>query len=211
MAKLIGCGAANLPLKYLGVPVGCNMSRCSNWNAIIQKFSSKLSQWKAHLLSVGGLLSLINFVLGNLPTYYMSIYMMPMTIQKKLEMMHNNFFIGGDESDKKVTWVRWKKCLASKKLGGLGVGSIFALNVGLLFKWLWRFLCHPTDPWARVIKNIYGLNGGIDEEKIGNGVSTRFWVDTWCGDRPLKLQYPRIYMLDNDRSCNVANRLQAAS
>ncbi|PWA41815.1 hypothetical protein CTI12_AA550650 [Artemisia annua] len=48
MAKLIGCGAANLPLKYLSVPVGCNMSRCSNWNAIIHKFSSKLSQWKAH-------------------------------------------------------------------------------------------------------------------------------------------------------------------
>ena len=30
MANVIGCGAANLPLKYLGVPVGCNMARCSN-------------------------------------------------------------------------------------------------------------------------------------------------------------------------------------
>ncbi|GKA29345.1 RNA-directed DNA polymerase, eukaryota, partial [Tanacetum coccineum] len=39
------------------------MSKCSNWNAIIQKFSSKLFYWKAGLLSVGGRLSLIKSVL----------------------------------------------------------------------------------------------------------------------------------------------------
>ncbi|GJS19659.1 RNA-directed DNA polymerase, eukaryota, reverse transcriptase zinc-binding domain protein [Tanacetum coccineum] len=152
MAKVIGCGVANLPLIYLGVPVGCNMRRCSNWNTIIQKFSSKLSKWKARLLSIGGRLSLIKSVLGNLPTYYMSIYIMHVTIQNKLEMMRNNFFIGGDESEKKMTWVSWKKCLVSKKLGGLSVESIFALNIGLLFKWLWRFLCQSTDLWAKVVK-----------------------------------------------------------
>ncbi|GKE22393.1 putative RNA-directed DNA polymerase, eukaryota, reverse transcriptase zinc-binding domain protein, partial [Tanacetum coccineum] len=35
MAKSVGCGVASFPLKYLGVPVGCNMSRCANWNPII--------------------------------------------------------------------------------------------------------------------------------------------------------------------------------
>ncbi|PWA89223.1 RNA-directed DNA polymerase, eukaryota, Reverse transcriptase zinc-binding domain protein [Artemisia annua] len=104
MANIIGCGAANFPLKYLGVPVGCNMVRCYNWNAILQKFSSKLCSWKARLLSVGGRLSSIKSVLGNLPTYYMSIYLMPVSIRKKLESMRNKFFIGGDPDDKKITW-----------------------------------------------------------------------------------------------------------
>ncbi|GKC32259.1 putative RNA-directed DNA polymerase, eukaryota, reverse transcriptase zinc-binding domain protein [Tanacetum coccineum] len=104
-AQHLGCGAANLPPKYLGVPVGCNMSRCSNWNAIIKKFSLKLSSWKARLLSVGGRLSLIKSVLGNLPTYYMSIYLMPVSVRNKLESMRNKFFIGGDQKDKKMTWV----------------------------------------------------------------------------------------------------------
>ncbi|GKB37721.1 RNA-directed DNA polymerase, eukaryota, reverse transcriptase zinc-binding domain protein, partial [Tanacetum coccineum] len=40
-ANALGCGAAKMPLKYLGVPVGCNMGRCSNWDAIVQK---KISQ-----------------------------------------------------------------------------------------------------------------------------------------------------------------------
>ncbi|GKD95008.1 RNA-directed DNA polymerase, eukaryota, reverse transcriptase zinc-binding domain protein, partial [Tanacetum coccineum] len=166
MAKLIGCGVAKFPLKYLGVPVGCNMARCSSWNAIIQKFSNKLSLWKARLLSVGGRLTLLKAVLGNLPTYYMSIYMMPSHVQNKLESIHNSFFIGVDQGEKKITWIKWKKCMASKKLGGLGIGSIYGLNIGLLFKWIWRFLSNPSDLWARSISNLYGSHGGVFNAKI---------------------------------------------
>ncbi|GJW54014.1 RNA-directed DNA polymerase, eukaryota, reverse transcriptase zinc-binding domain protein [Tanacetum coccineum] len=136
------------------------------------------------------------YVLGNLPTYYMLIYMMLVTIQKKLEMMRNNFFIGGDESEKKITWVRWKKCLASTKLGGLGVGSIFALNMGLLFKWLWRFLCQPTDLWARVVKDIYRPNGGNDEE-VAHSSNHSTWGAILFSVKRLKC-----------KGCTVANRLQ---
>ncbi|GKF97997.1 hypothetical protein Tco_0293818, partial [Tanacetum coccineum] len=59
MDSILGYGAATLPLKYLGVPVGCNMARCSNWEAIFQKISSKLTLWNAMLLFTGGRLSLI--------------------------------------------------------------------------------------------------------------------------------------------------------
>ncbi|GJX99283.1 RNA-directed DNA polymerase, eukaryota, reverse transcriptase zinc-binding domain protein [Tanacetum coccineum] len=76
LAKIIGCGDAKFPMKYLGVPVG-----------------------------VGGRLSLIKSVLISLPTYYMSIYMMPATIQKKLEAMREFFFIGDDLDEKNMTWV----------------------------------------------------------------------------------------------------------
>ncbi|GJR32563.1 RNA-directed DNA polymerase, eukaryota, reverse transcriptase zinc-binding domain protein [Tanacetum coccineum] len=213
LAKIIGCGAAKFLMKYLGVPVGGNMARCSNWNAIIQKFSSKLSLWKARLLSVGGRLSLIKSVLGSLPTYYMSIYMMPATVQKKLEAMRNKFFIGGDLDEKKITWVRWKKFLASKELGGLGIGSIYRLNIGLLFKWVWRFLSSPFDLWVRVIKNIHGeKEKGIDllslcVRKIGNDASCHFWEDTWVGHMPLKDQFPCIFQLDTFKSCSIADRL----
>ncbi|GJS68653.1 RNA-directed DNA polymerase, eukaryota, reverse transcriptase zinc-binding domain protein [Tanacetum coccineum] len=240
MANIIGCGAASLPMKYLGVPVGCNMSRCSNWNTIIKKFSSKLSSWKARLLSVGGRLSLIKSVLGNLPTYYLSIYLMLVTVRNKLESMRNKFFIGGDQEDIKVTWVNWKKCMASREHGGLGIGSIFGLNVGLLFKWIWRFLNHPSSLWACVIQSLYGADGGINSvathrsmrttwgailhsifslkqqgmdllslctRNIGNGISTWFWEDTWCGNQPLKIQFPRIYLLDTYRNCSIASRV----
>ena len=92
----------------------------------------------------------------------------------------------------------------------------------------------------RVIKNIYGSHGGINDtssnrlshstwgsilssvqcikqkgidlfshcvRKIRDGVSTKFWEDTWCRGQPLKSQFPRIYMLDMDRNSSIANRL----
>ncbi|GJR59735.1 hypothetical protein Tco_1501897 [Tanacetum coccineum] len=41
-----------------------------------------------------------------------------------------------DISDRKITWAAWDKILASKKNGGLGVSSFFALNRALLLKWV---------------------------------------------------------------------------
>ncbi|GKC96165.1 RNA-directed DNA polymerase, eukaryota [Tanacetum coccineum] len=156
MALVLGCGVAKLPMMYLGVPIGCNMGRCDNWKRVVQKFESKMNRWKAKLLSVGGRLSLIKVVLGNLPTYYMSLYSMPITVQKRLESIRNRFFIGGDSDDKKITWVKWNSCLASKAMGGLGIGSTFALNVALLFKWIW-------SPWNSKIRTVSHLQAkGID-------------------------------------------------
>ena len=126
MAKVLGCGVAKLPMTFLGVPVGGNMGRCENWARIVQKFKSKLCQWKARMLSVGGRLTLLKSVVSNLPTYYMSLYLMPVTVQKQLESMRNRFFLGGDLGEKKVPWVKWNICLASKATGGLGIGSIYA-------------------------------------------------------------------------------------
>ncbi|GJX71225.1 putative RNA-directed DNA polymerase, eukaryota, reverse transcriptase zinc-binding domain protein [Tanacetum coccineum] len=166
MANVIGCGASKLPLKYLRVPVGCNMARCANWEVMTNKFSSKLSHWKTRMIFVEGRLSLIKSVLSSLPTYFLSLYKAPVSLCSKLESIQNNFFIGGEMGEKTITWVSWNKCLTSKNLGGLGIGSIFALNVGLLFKWIWRFMQNSSDLWARVIKAIYGHNGGIHTDSI---------------------------------------------
>ncbi|GJV69144.1 RNA-directed DNA polymerase, eukaryota, reverse transcriptase zinc-binding domain protein [Tanacetum coccineum] len=43
--------------------------------------------------------------------------------------------------------------------------------------------------------------------KIGNGVHTRFWEDIWCGDQPFRLRFPRIFLLEIDRECLVANQI----
>nr|GEX00272.1 reverse transcriptase domain-containing protein [Tanacetum cinerariifolium] len=159
MANAIGCGAAIFPFKYLGVPVGGNMGRCSNWDPVIQKFSSRLSTWKAQLLSNGGRLTLLTSVLGSLPLYFMSLYMASVSIYNKLESMRNQFFLSGESGEKKIAGVKWKKCLASKKMGGLGIGSIFAFSIGILFKWISRFLSNSSDLWIKVIKDIYRENG----------------------------------------------------
>lgn len=52
MAQLMFYEGGSFPLKYLGMPVGGNMSRMSSWLPLIDCFQSKLSVWKACSLSL---------------------------------------------------------------------------------------------------------------------------------------------------------------
>ncbi|GJS64726.1 RNA-directed DNA polymerase, eukaryota, reverse transcriptase zinc-binding domain protein [Tanacetum coccineum] len=158
LAATTGCSPLASSFNYLGLPVDCNMSRVKSWDPIVEKFSSRLSRWRASLISFGGRATLISSVLGALGTYFFSLFPMPSLVDKKLESIRAKFFWGSTDSSHKVHWIRWKDVLASKDKGGLGIGSLYALNQALILKWRWRFLTNPHALWARLITAIYGHN-----------------------------------------------------
>nr|GFA17279.1 RNA-directed DNA polymerase, eukaryota [Tanacetum cinerariifolium] len=148
---------------FKGVMVGDNMSRLKVWDDVILKIKSRLSKWKVKTLSIGGRLTLLKSVLSASPIYDMSIFTVPRGVLKALESIHNRFFNGADQSDHKITWVAWDKVLASKKKGGLGVSSFFALNRALLLKWVWRFVSQDGSLWCEVYKFCDGTLEKIQE------------------------------------------------
>nr|GEX09326.1 hypothetical protein [Tanacetum cinerariifolium] len=163
MASLLGCGASSFSLKYLGVPVGCNMARCSNWKAIIKKFSSKLSLWKAHLLSVGGRLALIMSVLGNLPIYYMSLYRIPIRVQQNLESIRKNFFSGADQGQKRSHGLNGKVFGKQKLFNNIKEKGIDLLSKNrecLVANWI------PLIDWASVLRR--SPRGGAELSQFEN-------------------------------------------
>ncbi|GJX98096.1 RNA-directed DNA polymerase, eukaryota [Tanacetum coccineum] len=95
---------------------------------------------KSHLLGVGIPASYVNFL-------------------TQWKLFDGTFFNGTQDDERKITWVKWTKVLASKKQGGLGVSSFYALNRALLVKWVWRFLSRDNSLWAQIIHAIHGLNG----------------------------------------------------
>lgn len=64
--------------------------------------------------------------------------------------------------------------MASKEVGNLGVGSLFAFNRAMMFKWRWRFFHHSDLLWVRVIKTIYGVNSGLSSLSP-RGSSSGIW------------------------------------
>nr|GEU89646.1 hypothetical protein [Tanacetum cinerariifolium] len=46
--------------------------------------------------------------------------------------------------------------------------------------------------------------------RVGNGMSTSFWHDQWLGDSCLRLSYPRIFALENNKVCTVAAKMSAS-
>ncbi|GJR92534.1 RNA-directed DNA polymerase, eukaryota [Tanacetum coccineum] len=127
----------------------------------INKMKKMLSRWKLNTLSVGGRLTLLKSVLGSTPIYNMSIFKVPKSVLNYMESLRRNFFNGFQEGDRKIAWVKWSKVLASKKFGGLGVSSFFALNRALLFKWVMAYLSHDNSLWSRIISALHGLNGHV--------------------------------------------------
>ncbi|GJY60515.1 RNA-directed DNA polymerase, eukaryota [Tanacetum coccineum] len=239
VASYIGCSVMNNQFKYLGVQVGEHMSRHKAWDDTINKLTSRLSKWKANTLSIGGRLTLLKSVLGATPIYSMSIFKVPKGILKAMEALRNRFFIGADVSDRKMTWAAWDKVLASKKNGGLGVSSFFALNRALLLKWVWRFISRDGSLWYRVICALYGdfisshsshvssnwssilrelyelRDKGFDfwshcKRRIGDGVDTRFWLDCWIGDTPPHILFPRLFALEQNKNISVASKLNVS-
>ncbi|KAJ9555882.1 hypothetical protein OSB04_010496 [Centaurea solstitialis] len=181
-ASSVGCGAGKLPLIYLGLPVGASMRSCSNWLPVVKKMKKKLAGWKAKLFSFGGRLTLTKSVLGSLSLYYFSLFRAPVSVLNLLERLRKSFFWGGggggsrDLGDRTrgCHWVKWSKVLGSFEFGGLNVGSLKESNWSLLCKWWWRFRVEEGALWVKVIKSIFGEDGGlvkIDRSTGGGGAS----------------------------------------
>ncbi|GJZ38047.1 RNA-directed DNA polymerase, eukaryota, reverse transcriptase zinc-binding domain protein, partial [Tanacetum coccineum] len=161
-AGKLGCLTLNTPFSYLGTKVGGNMSRTEAWNEVIDKVRSRLSKWKMNTLSIGGRLTLLKSVLGSIPIFHMSIFRVPLGVLQKLESIRRNFFNGHEYDSRKASWVKWSHVLADKDKGGLGVSSLFAINRGLMIKWLWKFYDQKHSFWSKIITAIHGKDGNVD-------------------------------------------------
>ncbi|GKE90357.1 hypothetical protein Tco_1567832, partial [Tanacetum coccineum] len=139
------------------------MNHTVNWKNLIDRFHSKLSSWKANLLSIGGHLTLIKSVLGSLRIYYFSIFKVPETILKSIESLRALFFRGVSQDTKKLAWIKWSNVMASFDKGGLGIGSLKSFNLALLQKWRWRLASNPSALWVCIIKALHGHEGGFDQ------------------------------------------------
>ncbi|XP_071699026.1 uncharacterized protein [Rutidosis leptorrhynchoides] len=90
MASLFGCKSGSFPFTYLGLPVGGKMNKLESWNPVFDKFSKRLSDWKARTVSYGGRLTLVKSVLNSLPLYYFSLFRAPPCVVKKLESVRRS-------------------------------------------------------------------------------------------------------------------------
>ena len=75
----------SLPMKYLGMPLGTPYKTAFVWNPILERMEKKLLGWKRLYLSKGGRLALLKSTLSSLPTYYLSLFVIPVAVADRLE------------------------------------------------------------------------------------------------------------------------------
>ena len=80
LLSVLGCKQGSLPMKYLGLPLGAKFKNKTIWNPILEKMEKRLAGWKRLYLSNGGKVTLIKSTLSNLPTYFLSLFPIPMAM-----------------------------------------------------------------------------------------------------------------------------------
>jgi hypothetical protein len=136
-----------LPLSYLGMPLGASYKAVAVWNPILEKLERRLLGWQKLYLSKGGRLTLLKSTLSCLPTYFLSLFTIPISVVRRIEKLQRVFLWGGMGDEFKHHLVGWDTVCTLKEAGGLGVRILIWTNKALLGKWLWRFGLEEHHLW----------------------------------------------------------------
>uniref|UniRef100_A0A2N9G249 Reverse transcriptase domain-containing protein n=1 Tax=Fagus sylvatica TaxID=28930 RepID=A0A2N9G249_FAGSY len=207
LASILGCRVSALPLMYLGLPLGASFKKKSIWNAVVEKVEKRLAGWKRIYLSKGGRLTLIKSTLSSLPSYYLSLFPLPMSIACCIEKLQRDFLWGGMGDEHKYHLMNWQQICTPLQNRGLGIRNLLIFNKALLGKWSWRYGTDLEALWRRVVDSKYGsqwggwcshrvhvpygvglwkfIRVGWDDFsrhsafQVGDGAQVKFWLDTW--------------------------------
>jgi len=160
--------------------------------------------------------------------FMMSFFEIPKGVLKNLDKFRSRFFWQGSSDKHKYRLVKWDILCRPKDQGGLGIVNLQLQNKCLLAKWLVNLL-NTDGMWQKLLTNKYLHSKSLTQVKarsydshfwrglmkikdevfglgsfvVKDGSKTRFWEDTWIGDRPFKVKYPSIYNIVRDPHATV--------
>jgi hypothetical protein len=133
-AAYLGCRVAGLPMKYLGLPLGAAYKAAAIWNEVTEQMERRLAGWKKLYLSKGGRVTLIKSTLSNLPTYYLSLFLVHVSVANRIEKIQRDFLCGGMGDEPKMHLVNWDQVCRPLRACGLGIRNVLKFNKALLGK-----------------------------------------------------------------------------
>jgi hypothetical protein len=88
---------------------------------------------------VVGSITLIKSTLSNVPTYYLSLFPIPVGVANRIEKLQWEFLWGGIGDKFKFHLVNRSKICTPISSSGLGVRNMLLFNRALLGKCLWQY------------------------------------------------------------------------
>ncbi|XP_019196311.1 PREDICTED: uncharacterized protein LOC109190291 [Ipomoea nil] len=207
VAQILGVNRAPSFGKYLGLPSFVGRNKKAVFAYIEDKIRQRIGSWNKRLLTQAGKEILLKSVAQAMPTFSMSVFLLPISTCTAIERVMNRYWWGSG-TERGIHWKAWDRLCVPKKYGGMGFKDLRAFNLAMLGKQAWRLLTNPDSLVARVYKARYypkdtfleatiGNNpsfywrsimaakdlicGGV-RKRIGNGESTLIWEHPWLQD-----------------------------
>jgi hypothetical protein len=130
----MGIGVSSSYEKYLGLPSLVGKSKMKTFEIIQSRVRKRLDGWKDKFLSQAGKEILLKVVVQAIPTYSMSVFLLPKKLCANLNSLMRRFWWGGTNVSKGVAWMSWSRLGAAKRNGGMGFHDLESFNRALLAK-----------------------------------------------------------------------------
>jgi hypothetical protein len=201
---------------YLGLPALVGKSRTTAFRHIVDRVWKKLQDWKLKFLSQAGREILLKAVIQAIPTYCMSVFLLPRTLCSEIDSLMRKFWWGNKENTSKINWMSWGRMGRSKSMGGMGFRDFHNFNKALLAKQMWRLWESPNSLVGQIMQAKYFPTSSVLEAtkgkrisfawrsilsaqelvmeglvwRVGNGAKVRIWKDRWLPSPGFKVVSP---------------------
>jgi hypothetical protein len=162
--------------KYLGIPLLMHMSKKASFIELKDKIVARISGWKAKLLSQAARTTLIKSVINAIPTYLMSLFLLPKSMYASINSCIRKFWWGfPQEKNHSLSLLAWGNICKPKSLGGLGIRTMEATNNSLLDRIGWKMTSNQPHLWVDSLRGKYLKNGVSFLAAPSNTLSSWLW------------------------------------
>lgn len=127
----------------------------------------QLQDWKRKFLSQARKEILLKAVIQAIPTYSMTVFLLPKGLGSNINLMMPKFWWGHQENESRIRWMSCSRMATPKGKGGLGFRDLVCFNKALLAKQGWRLLTSPDSITSRIKKAKYYPHSSILEANVG--------------------------------------------
>jgi hypothetical protein len=110
---------------------------------------------------------LLKAVIQAIPTYCMSVFLLPTALCKEINRLMQRFWWGHKENNSKIHWMCWEKMGVSKARGDLRFRDLVLFNKALLAKQIWRLYKNPESLVAKIFQAKYYSSSTVLEAQVG--------------------------------------------
>ncbi|XP_062075913.1 uncharacterized protein LOC133780047 [Humulus lupulus] len=150
-----GFTRSEMPFKYLGIPICARRLSTSECEVLVEKMVQKIRVWGSRNISFAGRVTLINFVLISIYSYWAQLMVIPKRVLKKINAICRSFLWQGIAESYTPGYVAWEQLCKSKSEGGLGIRNSLLWNTAAIAKYVWAIASKKDNLWVRWIHSVY--------------------------------------------------------